>query len=116
MLFPSKRKKIESYLADRVSSMSAFDELLRDYLNGALAQKLNDMGLSKTEIHIDWSDDYKCVEAQGKYYAYYVDVQIEETCFYVAYDRDEPDEPQEFALQTSAQFYAVLENTLARLC
>lgn len=115
MLFQSKKKKIEKYLSGKSLALSAFDELLKDYLNGDLKEKLTRLEISEIEIHIDWLDDYKCIGIQGKYHSYYVDVQIEEKHFSVAYDKDEPDEPRTYALETSDQVYSVLEDTLKRM-
>lgn len=115
MLFQPKKKKIEKYLSGKSLALSAFDELLKDYLNGDLKEKLTRLGISEIEIHIDWLDDYKCIGIQGKYHSCYVDVQIEEKHFSVAYDKDEPDEPRTYALETSDQVYSVLEDTLKRM-
>lgn len=115
MLFQSIRKKIEIYLDGKTSALTAFDELLKDWLNGELKQKIASLGISETEIHIDWLDVYMCMGIQGKYRSCCVDVQIEEKRFSVACDKDEPDEPQEYSPETPSQEYSVPENTIRAL-
>lgn len=115
MFFKSRKKEIEQFLASKVSNYTVFDELLADYQNGNLKKELIQLGVEKTEYHIDFLDDYKCINIQGKYRGYFVDIQIEEDEFSIAYDRDEPDEPQGYALVTKEDFYAILVDTLKKL-
>lgn len=115
MLFQSKKKKMELYLQRKAAECSAFDELVRDYLAGSLREQLMQLGIEKPEIHIDWLDDYKCIGIQGKHRSFYVDVQIEERRFAIACDETEPDDPQEYPLETKEQLYSVLGKTLKEL-
>lgn len=115
MFLQSKKKKIEKYLESKKSATSAFDKLLKDYLNDNLKQNLTNLGVLKTDIHIDWLNDYKCIGIQGKYHSYFVDIQIEEQHFSIAYDKDEPDDPKEYALEKADQVYSVLESTLRNI-
>jgi len=119
MFFLSKKKKIERYLQTKESAYSAFDELLQDYLNGKLKEELERYGMTKIELYIDWYtdllDDYRCIDIQGEYHSYYVDIQIDKKQFIIACDEDEPDDPKEYALETRSQMYSVLETTLNAL-
>jgi len=115
MLFLPKKKKIEQYLQTKDSAYSAFDELLQDYLNGKLKEELEKYGMTKIELYIDWLDDYRCIDIQGKFHSYFVNVQIEEEKFIIACDEDEPDDPEEYALETRSQMYSVLETTIKAL-
>lgn len=115
MLFISKKKKIEQYLASKASSYTAFDELLADYQSGSMKKEIIQLGVEKAEFYIDFLDDYKCINIQGKYKGYFIDVQIEENEFSIAYDKIEPDEPQEYALVTKENFCAIFADTLNKL-
>lgn len=84
-------------------------------MSGQLKERLLQLSLEKTEIYIDWLDDYRCIGIQGKYQKYYVELQIEENEFSIGYDAEEPDDPQTYSLETKEQVYSVLENTLKQL-
>lgn len=114
MFFQTKKKRIQKYLDGKASAMAAFDELLREYLDDTLRQKLNGFGISKAEIHIDWLDDYKCIGIQGQLGGGNIDIQIEETQFSIAFDQDEPDEGQAYDLEAASQVYAVLKDFVNR--
>lgn len=115
MFFQYKKKKIEQYLQAKAPAYTAFDELLMDYLNGNIKERMIQFGIKNSQYHIDWLENYKCIDIQGKYHGYYVNVQIEENELSIACDQVEPDDPQEYALETKAQVYSVLENTLKNL-
>ena len=115
MLFKSKKKKIEQYLASKAHNYTAFDKLLADYQIGSLGKEIIQLGVEKAEFYIDFLDDYKCINIQGKYRGYFIDIQIEENEFSIAYDQDEPDEPQGYALVTKEDFYTILVDTLKKL-
>ena len=55
------------------------------------------------------------ITSKVKYRDYFVDVQIEEKEFSIAYDKTEPDEPQGYALVTKENFYATLAASLKDL-
>lgn len=115
MFFNSKKKKIERYLASKASKFTAFDELLADYQSGKLEKEIKQFGIEKAEFHIDFLEDYKCINIQGKYMGCFIDIQVEENEFSVAYNRDEPDEPQGYTLVTKENFYTILADTLKKL-
>ena len=115
MFFNSKKKKIQQFLASKASKYTAFDELLADYQSGSLKKEMIQLGVEKTEYHIDFFDNYKCINIQGKYKGYFIDIQIEENEFSIAYDKIESDEPQEYALITKENFYSILVNTVKKL-
>lgn len=115
MLFQTKKKEIKCYLENASSPLSAFDGLLSDYMSGELKAGLLKLGVEKPEIHIDWLDDYRCIEVQGKYRKYYVELQVEKNEFSICYDADEPDDPQIYLLETKEQVYSVLEDILKKL-
>lgn len=113
MFFQSKKKKIASCLAG-LSQRTAFDMLLQEYLDGALADKLGRIGITKLEIHIDWLPDYRCIGIQGRFGKYYVDIQIEPEEFTVAVDESEPDEPAVYLLESAESFYKTVASFLFR--
>ena len=112
MLFQTKKKKIKCYLENSALPLSAFDGLLSDYMSGELKAGLLRLGGEKIETYIDWLDNYRCIEVQGRYRKYYVELQIEEKEFSIAYDIDEPDAPKTYLLETREQVYSVLEDIL----
>ena len=72
MLF-GKKKKISEYLLvkQKTQIVTAFDDLLLDYLSGTLKDKLVNLEMKHIDIHIDWLPDYKCIGIQGKVKEYY---------------------------------------------
>ena len=108
-MFVSKKKKIRKYLISKSDcDKCAFDFLLSDFLDGALKEKLTLMGIVKTEIHIDWLEDIKCIGIQGKYEKYYMDLQIYPKEFSISFDIDEPDEDITYPLESKEQLYNVI--------
>ena len=109
----TKKKKIRKDL-DSIpkDNWTAFDELLNDWLSDELKRRLVGFGITKTEFHIDYLDSYKCIEIQGKYAQYYVDIQIEKEKFFIACDPDEADETEWCPLESAEQFYETVSNTL----
>lgn len=112
-----KKKKIFQYLTDKQASQSltSFDTLLSECIAGTLKEKLREMGWDKISIHIDWLSDYKCIGIQGKVNGYFLDVQIEPSCFSIAYDQDEPDDAVEFALEDASSFYSAVKDTVSEI-
>lgn len=115
MPFQTKKQKIKCYLENVGGPLSAFDSLLLDYISGELKSRLFRMGVEKAKTHIDWLDNYRCIEIQGWYREYYVELQIEEKEFSIAFDADEPDDPKTYLLETKGQVYSVFEDTLKNL-
>lgn len=113
-MFYSKKKKIEKYL-DNISEnkeLTAFDELLADYLSGELKTTLTEIGIERQSIYIDWSSNYKCINIQGVHNQNYVDLQIEPITFSIGYDPIEPDEHIFYTLESKQQLY----NELKTIC
>lgn len=115
MLF-GKRKKLIEYLTKKEDkALTAFDMILSDYVAGSLKENLQDFGMNKINIYIDWQSNYKCINIQGKVDDYYFDIQIEPETFSLAYDKDEPDDATEFVLLDIKSFYNVLSNTILNI-
>ena len=114
-MFTSKKKKIKAYLDEKIGVECAFDCLLADYLSGELRGTLISMGIVKTEIYVDLSADMKCIEIQGRYNEYYLDVQIYPNEFIISIDKDEPDEGEEYPLGSRKQLYKELLRELSSL-
>ena len=110
MLF-GKKKKISEYLLvkQKTQIVTAFDDLLLDYLSGTLKDKLVNLEMKHIDIHIDWLPDYKCIDIQGKVKEYYFDIQIEPESFSIAYDKDEPEDVMEYDLTSKNEFYKKIE-------
>ncbi|MGN1480506.1 hypothetical protein [Porcipelethomonas sp.] len=90
-----KKDKIRRYLdiIKTSGNFSAFEFLLSDYLSGKLKQKLSEIGFSKIEIYVDWLENYKCINIQGKSKSdIYIDFQAEKNEFFIALSKDEPDD------------------------
>ena len=111
-MFFTKRKKIESWL--KTAAPSPFAALLAMERSGQMASHLSDLGLTKQEYHIDWLNDYKCISLQARFDKLYVDIQIEQDAFTIAMDEDEPDEPQEFPLSSSEDFFKTIRSCLSK--
>lgn len=109
-MFSLKRRKIEAWL--RTAAPSPFAALLRDWHTGAMAEKLALIGITKPDFHIDWHDDYRCINIQGRHNRGYVDIQIEESEFSLAADPDEPDDPAFFPLTSCGDFYLTVRSFL----
>ena len=113
----TKKAKIRKYLEDvGKDSRSAFDRLLSDYLDGKLSEKLQQIGIDKLDIHVDFLDDYKFIGIQGKYKQNFVDIQIEKTEFSIGCDPIEPIEPDEHdyhPLENEELFYATITQKLS---
>ncbi len=112
----TKKKKIQKYLEQTADdNKCAFDFLLSDYLDGSLKENLTSIEIKKAEIHIDWFDDIKCIEIQGQYKDYYMDLQIYPDEFSLSFDLDEPDEDVVYPFESKEQLYTVLSDTVITL-
>lgn len=113
----NKKKKIIEYLQEKQASQSitSFDNILTDYLSDCLKETLCQMGMNKVKIYIDWLTDYKCINIQGTVDDYYFDIQIEPLCFYIAYDKVEPDDATAFILNNEDSFYEVVNETIQKV-
>ena len=115
-MFTTKKRKIQKYLEQKAEdNKCAFDDLLSDYLNGSLKDKLESVKIRRVEIYIDWHDDMKCIGIQGRYEKYYMDLQIYPNEFSVSFDLDEPDEDVIYPLESKEQLYSVLSDTVKTL-
>jgi hypothetical protein len=117
MFFVSKKKKIKAYLQSKAeTAKTAFDLLLQDYLSGALKAELARFGLAGLEICVDWFEDTKCIGVQGKYGAYYMDLQIGAESFELSFCADEPEEEGEsLPLESKEQMYSVIKEAMQTL-
>ena len=110
----TKKAKIRKYLeAVGKDDWSTFERLLSDYLDGKLSEKLQQIGIDKIEIHVDYLGDYKCIDIQGKYKRNYVDIQIEQTEFSIGCDPIEPDEHDYHSLENEESFFATVSQKLS---
>ena len=115
-MFTTKKKKIRRYLESIPDAdKTGFDLLLFDYLNGILKSNLEDMGISKTDIYIDWHSHMKCIGVQGNFKKYYMDLHIYPDEFCLSFDLDEPDEDETFPMKSKDHFYQTLANTIHAL-
>ena len=112
----TKRDKIQDYLeAIGEDYWSAFEQLLSEYLSGKLTDKLKKTGLDKPDIYIDFLDDYKCINIQGKCKQNYIDIHVEETEFSIGCDPVEPDKHEYHPLENKDQFFETVSQTLSAL-
>ena len=109
-MFLTKRGKIAAYL--KTASPSPFHDLLTQWHSGQMRERLETLGLTKLEFHIDWLPDYKCIDIQGRLDRLFVNIQIEPASFAIAMDEDEPDEHMEYALVSAEDFYNTLREAL----
>lgn len=115
-MFTTKKKKIRRYLESIPDAdKTGFDLLLFDYLNGILKSNLEDMGISKADIYIDWHDHMKCIGVQGRFRKYYMDLHIYLDEFCISFDLDEPDEDETYPMKSKDHFYQTLANTIHNL-
>ena len=114
-MFTTKKKKILKYLSQKSETTSAFDIILSNYLDGSLKENLSSIGISKTEVHVDWLDTIKCIGIQGRYKSYYMDLQIYQTEFSISFNLDEADEDITFPLECKEQLFRVIIDTIKRL-
>ena len=109
-MFQTKKKKIAHHLDSiPTDQFTPFDHLLYDYLHGELNARLSQMHISELKYHIDWHDDYKCIEVDGKCNQLFINIQIELAEFSIAYDADEPDNYISHTLLGKERFYQTVE-------
>ena len=115
-MFLSKGKRIQNHLDSiEKKQWSPFEFLLDQYLSGQLLTILAQYGISKLSCHIDFHDDYKCIQVQGKRKSYYIDLQIEQKEFSIGCDPVEPDHHKFFLLESPEYFYSVVSAELYSL-
>ena len=116
-MLTNRNKRITEYLQQKQASQNftSFDKILSDYLSDNLIEKLYQMGLNKVKIHIDWLTDYRCINIQGTVDDYYFDIQIEPLCFYIAYDKVEPDDATAFILNNEDSFYEAVNEAIQKV-
>ena len=115
-MFFSKKKKVAAYL-QRIpdGEKTAFDLLLADYLDGTLKTRLESMGITKLEIHIDWLLGSKCIGLQGRYQQYYLDAGIDAEEYFVEFDLDEPDGEETYPLESREAVYQRISDKILTL-
>lgn len=109
-MFQTKRSKIAAYL--RTALPSPFAALLADWYSGRMQERLTQLGRNKPVFHIDWLPDYQCIDIQARWAGMFADIQIEPESFAIAVDADEPDDPQEFPLNSPDGFYRTIRSFL----
>lgn len=115
-MFKTKKKKIQEYLQNISDGhKTAFDLLLSDYINGTMKEKLSATGLQKIELYIDWIDNEKCIDIQGRYGNYYVESQIYPHEFSVSFDQNEADDDVIHSLTDKEQVYQMISDTVHKI-
>ncbi len=114
-IFNNSKKRIQAYLDGVGNEKSAFDLILTDYLNGELKRKLESLLIKGISIHVDWSEDVKCIGVQGRYQAYYIDLQIYPDEYTLSYDTDEADDGETYPLKSREQVYDRLLGIIKRI-
>ena len=109
-----KKKKIWKYLNNLGDNQTAFDQLVRDCLDGTLKKELLSYCFKHFKVHLDWDDNVKCLRIKGKYLPYYmyIDIQIYPDEFIVSYGADEPTEGITYPLVSRDQVYKTLLNII----
>ena len=80
-----------------------------------LKRRLEDLGIKKTEIYIDWQKHVECIGIQGRYQKYYMDLHIYPNEFCLSFDLDESDEDETYPMGSKEYFYQMLEKTIHNL-
>ena len=115
-MFISKKKRIKAYLDSiEKKQCSPFECLLADYLSGQMLNTFAQFGIIRLSCHIDFLDDYKCINVQGKYNSYYIDLQIEQKEFSIGCDLVEPDEHKYYLLESPENLYSVVNAEIQSL-
>ena len=115
-MFGDKKKKIKKYIEQlSPQNKTTFDLLCEDYINGLFKKQLEQIGLIKPIIHIDWTDQIKCIGIQAKYDVWHIDMQIYSDEFCLAADLDEADYDTCFKLENKEQFFNILCTLLKNL-
>ncbi len=112
-MFQPKKQKMLHYLQGKgENDWTAFDHLLHDSLTGQMKKRLESIGVSHLETHIDWRNDDQCIGLQGKYGICYLDIQIGQDTISLSFAEDEPDEPESIAVNSGEDFYLLLKQYL----
>ena len=115
-MFLSKKIRIRNYLDSiEKNQWYPFEFLLDDYLSGKLIDYLAEYGISKLSFSVDFHDDYKCINVDGKYKSYYIDLQIENNEFSIGCDPAEPDDHKYFKLESPEYLYSVVNAEIRSL-
>ena len=108
-----KKAKIQKYLEMiKKTNWSTFDLLLSHYIDGELSIKLQQIGINKPQVFVNFLDEYKCIGIQGKHKRNYVDIQIEETEYSIGCDPEEPDNHDYYPLISEELFYLTISEKL----
>ena len=115
-MFLLKNNRIQNYLNSiEKKQWSPFEILLDHYLSGKLLNALAGYGISKLSCYIDFHDDYKCINVQGKHESYYIDLQIEQKEFSIGCDPAEPDDHKYFPLESPEYLYSMVRAEIQSL-
>ena len=115
-MFLSKKKRIRNYLDSIVKEQwSPFEIILEQYLSGQLLNTLAEYGISRLSCYIDFRDDYKCINVQGKHKSYYIDLQIEQKEFSIGCDPVEPDDHTVYYFESPKYLYSVVSAEIQSL-
>ena len=115
-MFISKKKRIQNYLDSiEKNQWSPFEFLLAHYLSGKLLNTFAQFGISKLSCHIDFHDDYKCINVQGTHNSFYIDLQIEQKEFSIGCDPIEPDDHKCFLLESPDYLYSAVSAEIQSL-
>ena len=115
-MLSSKRKRMIAYL-DSIERQqwSPFEVLLDHCMSDQLFDTIAQIGVTGISCHIDFLDDYKCINIQGRYKSYYVDLQIEQEEFSIGCDSVEPDEHKVFILESPEYLYSIIDAEIKAL-
>ncbi len=114
-MFRTKNAKLRAYLTS-LTSPTPFDRLLGDALSGMLKEALVAAGLSRPQIHIDWTPTVRCITVQARCGAYFVETQIAPDEYTFSYDLDEADEEIYTPLTDAEAYYRDIRTKLAESC
>ncbi len=86
-----------------------------DWIDEKLKSSLSQLGIKRTEIHIDWIDGIRCIGIQGVYECYYLDIQIDPDEYYFAAGLDETEDGVSTRLTSAKAFYDDVGAKIAKL-
>ena len=114
-MFQTKKKKMQAYLdAKPLSKYTLFDQFLSDYLSGTLKEPFVQHGLKHVYFTVDWDDDFHCINVFGKYWDYYIAVEIsaDPDQYCISRDLEDPDcagYGDDYPLESKEQLFEALD-------
>ncbi len=109
-----RKDKIEEYLASK-ATLSAYDLLLRDWLDGSIRARLEEMGLSHVTTDVDWGRYMSFISINGRCGSFYVSIDVFPGEYSFAADLVSPDEDDFERLTEHDAFYANIAKRLKGL-